>query len=186
MNYMDNVTYGRLGGHNKEMVFTDYWDISCTRAPNVGYWPPFEVFRDRIKEIKGFENPEIEIIETTVRNFPVFQPGQAVVKKTDITMSFVDFADKTLTTFAMNLKSNTANPLNRTQAPLVDITSDWIFTRLDSQRRPVIKWVFTDAILTSHSASYDFTGGRELEDADLSMVFSGFLYPMQIQTIPVN
>ena len=186
MNYMDNVTYGRLGGHNKEMIFTDYWDISCTRSPNVGYWPDFNIFRDRIKSVTGFKNPDIEIIETTVRNFPIYQPGQAKVERTDLTLSFVDFADKTLTTFAMNLKTNTANPLNREQAPFVNISSDWIFTRLDSQRRPIIKWVFTDAILISHEASYDFTEARELEDAELKMTFSGFLFPMQIQNIPVN
>ena len=186
MNYMDNVTYARLGGHNKEMTFTDYWDISCTRAPNVGYWPDFNIFRDRIKSVSGFKNPDIELVETTVRNFPIYQPGQSKVIKTDLTLTFVDFADKTLTTFAMNLKSNTSNPLNRTQAPLPDITSDWIFTRLDSLRRPIIKWVFTDAILTTHDADYDFTEDRKLEDAELKMTFSGFLFPMQIQNIPIS
>lgn len=184
MDYMDNVHYGRLGGVNKDMIFTDYWDIACTRPPEIGYWPNFGVFRDRIKSIEGLENPDIEVIKATVRNFPILQPGQATVKDTEITMAFVDFSDKTLTTFAMNLKSLTANPYNRTQAELKTVTSDWIFTRLDHLRRPVLKWQFLNAILIKHEASYNFTEERDLEDKELKMTFHGILLPMQILTIP--
>lgn len=182
---LEYLNYATMVDPKKELLHTDMFDFECSRQPQVGYWPDISEFKKRVKKIEGFKNPEIENLKTDVRGFPILSPGMAKIGHTEITFTCIEYSDRTLTTFCMNLKNATSNAFNRTNAPLYDVTSDWTFWNLDSMRRPVQTWYFKNAILTKHEASYDLDGGeRALMDGEFKMTFEGILLPMTINVIP--
>ena len=169
---MERIKRSDIKSNNKEMLTSYHWDLVITKVPNAIYYPGDPIIQVRLKEVSGLPDRSPATLETKIRGFTLYQPGQMDNNAAGVVFTFADFEDQTIEAFILDYIYKSDNPSDHRSLHKQDLIMSCELFRLNSALEPVNKWILETGLITGSTLPNNYTSEKTiLEGHAITMNF---------------
>jgi len=160
--FMSHINRNLLILNNSEILNQFNWDIQFIRWPEAVYNPGEELFKSRLKSIGQMPENTHDVASVEVPgNFSVLQTGHLSREPFDLTLSFQDYEDSSISYFGRDWQRKCEDPETKFGYPKSQLVMDLDVIQLTNSRAPVRKWHFYSGLITNVNDGITFDRTKE-------------------------